>query len=248
MLLLPLILGVELAGPRPSAAWLVPPAALLAFLAHNAVVPDARRRLAGKTVQPDRFRRHLFWAAVYLAGAFAAFGAAMLLTPATNRNSLLAVSLPAALGAAAYAGSALVGEGRRIVAELVGMAALSLSAPITAIASGGPVGTRPFAAAAMAFAYSASALAFVRAYTRLDRAPVLAAAGCIAAHVLLLGGLAVMVRFGWLSPWWLLAFAPVVARTAWGLLRPPRTLRSVGLREIWVVVSFTVIATAFVLT
>ena len=82
----------------------------------------------------------------------------------------------------------------------------------------------------------------------LDRSPVIATAGCIATHVLLLGGLLLMSRFGWFSPWWLLAFVPVVGRTVWGLLWPPRTLRGVGLRELWVVLSFTVIASVFVLS
>jgi hypothetical protein len=55
-----------------------------------------------------------------------------------------------------------------------------------------------------------------------------------------------MAAYGWLSPWWFLAFAPVVARTVWGLASPPRNLRQVGLREIWVAVSFTVIAVVII--
>jgi hypothetical protein len=43
---------------------------------------------------------------------------------------------------------------------------------------------------------------------------------------------------GVLTAWALAAFAAVVARTVWGLARPPRNLRRLGLREIWVATSF----------
>jgi hypothetical protein len=98
----------------------------------------------------------------------------------------------------------------------------------------------------MALGYFVSTLAFVRAYGRIDRAPRTAVAGCLAAHVALLAALGWIARQGWLSPWWAVAFVPVVARTAWGLFRPPPNLKALGLREVWVALSFTVIATLVV--
>jgi hypothetical protein len=246
MLLLPLILGAGLAGIRPSAAWLVPPAVVLVFLAHCALVPVVQRRLRGRPAALESSRPRAAWTAAYLLGAAFAFAAAFWMTPAPNRSWLLVVSAGAALGGAIYTSASCAGAGRRVVTELVGMAAISLSAPIMALASGSPVDERLPAASVMAFAYSASTLAFVRAYGRLERAGRDAVLGCVAAHVVLFGGLALIGTAGWLSPWWVAAFAPVAGRTAWGLARPARSLRQLGRREIWVASSFTLIATVIV--
>jgi hypothetical protein len=246
MLLLPLILGTGLAGMRPSGAWLVPPAVVLVFLAHCALVPVAQRLLKGKPAEPEWLCPRMAWVLAYLVGAALAFGAAFSTTPLPNRPWLLAVSAGAALGGALYTSASCAGAARRVVPELVGMAAMSLSAPIMALAAGGPVDERLPAASLMAFAYSASMLAFVRAYGRLERAGRAAVLGCVAAHVVLFGGLALAATAGWLSPCWVVAFAPVAARTAWGLTRPARNLRQLGRREIWVASSFTLIATVIV--
>jgi len=243
---LPLVLGAGLAGIGSPVAWLVAAAALFAFLSHHALAPVLRRRLDAKPAQRGWARARVVWGSVYLICAPAIFAAAAALTPATHRPSLLAVWAAAATGAAVYSGAAVLGAGRRIAFELTGMAALSLSAPLMGLAAGAPIAPRLAAASALAFAYSVSALAFVRAYTRLDRARRTAVAGCAAAHAALIGGLILMARGGWFPPWLLLAFAPVVARTAWGLARPPRSLRQLGLREIWVALSFTVVATVLI--
>lgn len=246
MVALPLVLGLGLAGPAPSAAWLVPPAALLAFLAHYALVPLVQRRRAGKQAPPPWWRRRYAWGGIYLAGAAAAFAGTVALTPASHRVPLLVAAALAALGGGAYFVASCLDEGRRVSTELLGMAGMSLTAAMTGVAGGVPVDGRLAAAPAMALGYFVSTLAFVRAYGRLDDAPRPAVAGCLAAHVALLAGLAWIAGRGWLSPWWAVAFVPVVARTAWGLVRPPRNLKALGLREVWVALSFTVIATLVV--
>jgi len=243
MLAIPLILGLGLAGARPSAAWAAAAPALLVFLAHHALVPVLRRRLDARPAPEGWVRSRIVWGCVYLAGAIAMFCSAVALAPASHRGWLLVLSALAALGGAVYSGASAFGSARLAAIELTGMAALSLAAPIMALCAGRPIDSALPAASALAFSYSASALSFVRAYTRLDRARILAPASCIAAHVVLAGGLGLMVWSGWLSPWLLAAFAPVAARTAWGLLRPPRDLRQLGLREVWVAASFTIIAT-----
>lgn len=243
---LPLVLGTGLAGALSPAAWLVAAAALLAFLSHHALLPLLQRRLGSKQAPAGWSRSRTAWGSVYLGGALAAFLAAAALTPPTHRPGLLVLSTFAAAGAAVYSGAALLGFGRRAAVELIGMAALSLSAPMMALAAGRPVESRLAAASALAFAYSASALAFVRAYTRLERNRFAAVAGCVAAHVVLIGGLILMARGGWFPTWLFAALVPLVARTAWGLARPPRSLRQLGLREIWVALSFTVVATTLI--
>jgi hypothetical protein len=242
MLLLPLVLGSVLAGAKLSAAWLLPPAVVLVFLSHCAILPVAQRKIAGNAM-PERWAgTRLFWAAAYFVLASVLFVAVVILTPDENRIWLLFVSGTSVLCGAAYTAASCARAGRLISAELLGMAAMSLSAPMMALAAEAPVTTRIMGAAAMAFAYSASTLAYVRAYTGMGRGRVVAISGCVAAHAALLGGLALLGVAGRLSPWWFIAFIPVVARTAWGLARPPRTLRAVGLREIWVALWFTAIA------
>lgn len=243
---LPLVLGAGLAGIGSAAAWLVACAALLAFLSHHALVPLLQRRLGGRPAPPGFNGSRAAWGSAYWAGALVIFAAAAALTPATHRSWLLVISVGAATGAAAYTAASILGAGRRIAFELIGMAALSLSAPVMALAAGAPIEAPLAAASALAFTYSASALAFVRAYRRLDQARRRAVAGCVAAHILLIGGLILMSGAGWFPPWLLIALVPVVIRTAWGLARPPRNLRQLGLREIWVALSFTVVATALI--
>jgi hypothetical protein len=136
MLLLPVALGAGLAGAGLTAAWLVPPAVVLAFLAHHAIVPLVQRRLAGRRVRGERSWRRVGWAALFLLGALALFACTLALTPAPNRSWLIAVSIPATLGAALYTGASMAGEHRRVWIELAGMAAMSLSAPMMGIASG----------------------------------------------------------------------------------------------------------------
>jgi len=228
MLLLPLVLGSALVGARLSAAWLLPPAVMLVFLAHYAIVPWARRRL--------------IWASVYVMVATVLFAVVVICTAEANRAWLLFVWGVSVLCGAAYTAASCARAGRLISAELLGMLAMSLSAPIMALAAGIQADMRLAGAPALAFAYSASTLSYVRAYTRRERSRMAATLGCLAAHVALLGGLALINWAGGLSPWSFIAMIPVVARTAWGLARPPRDLRAVGMREIWVAICFTALA------
>jgi hypothetical protein len=232
MLLLPLLLGAVIVGARISVAWLLPPAVVLVFLAHYAIVPWARRRL--------------YWAGSYLLVATVLFAALVISTPTANRTWLLFVCGISVLCGAAYTAASCARAGRLISAELMGMLAMSLSAPIMALAAGDPADLRLAGAPALAFAYSASTLSYVRAYTSLKQRRVAATVGCVAAHAAILGGLVLLGGAGWLSSWWWLPFIPVLIRTAWGLVWPPRNLRAVGMREIWVALCFAAIAAVVV--
>ena len=165
----------------------------------------------------------------------------MVWTAPESRPALLAVALAAAAFGLLYAVAEAVGQGRRVALELIGMAGLSLSAPVMAVAAGVPVRGRALAVAALAFSYFASSLAFVRAYGRLREETIRAVLTCLLAHLALAAGLGWLVVSGRLSGWALAAFAPVLARAVWGMARPPRNLRGLGLREIWVATSFAAI-------
>jgi hypothetical protein len=229
---MPLVLGAAQAGWRLSAAWLLPPAVLLLFLAHYALQPAGRR---------------LLWAAVYAIASVVLFTAVVLLSAGQHRVWLLTIAAVSAIGGGGYTMASIAGAGRRIATELCGMVAMSLSAPMMALAAETDVDMRLAAAPAMAFGYSVSILSFVRAYTGRRQGRTAATAVCVVVHVVLLGGLAALGEAGWLPSWWWAAFLPVIWRTAWGLARPPRTLRAVGMRELWVSLVFTAIAAAMLL-
>jgi uncharacterized membrane protein YecN with MAPEG domain len=244
MLLLPLLLGSVLAGARLSAAWLLPPAVVLVFLAHYAIVPVAQRRLAGEKLPIGWTDRRIFWAVVYFILASLLFAGLVIFTPPANRAWLLLVCGISLLCGAASVAAACARAGRLIIAELPGMLAMALSAPIMALAAGAPAGMQLVSAPALAFAYSISTLSYVRAYGDLQQGRRPAVIASIAAHIVILGGLALLCLAGWLSPWALLAFTPLPLRTAWGLTRPPSNLRAIGMREIWVALSFAILAGA----
>jgi hypothetical protein len=183
---------------------------------------------------------------MYVFVATVLFAALVISTPVANRTWLLFVCGISVLCGASYTAASCARAGRLISAELMGMLAMSLSAPIMALAAGVPADLRLAGPPALAFAYSASTLSYVRAYTSLKQRRIEATVGCIAAHAAILGGLVLLGGAGWLSPWALLAFIPLLIRTAWGLARPPRNLRTVGMREIWVALCFTALAVAVI--
>ena len=47
---------------------------------------------------------------------------------------------------------------------------------------------------------------------------------------------------GWFAPVLFLAYVPVILRTVLGLAWPPQFLRQLGMREIWVALSFTLLS------
>jgi hypothetical protein len=243
MLAIPVVLGGAAGGTRASAAWLVPVATLLVFLAHHAIVPWAQRMRERKPSPPGYAARRLLWGAAYLIAASLVFAAAVLAAPSGARGPLLAVAGVAAMLAAVYAVAAVFGRGRSLAAEVLGMAGVSLSGPMIAAAAGRPLDRALFGAGALALGYFLSSLAFVRAYEWMREGRAAAVSACVVAHLALAAALAAAATIHVVPRWWWLAFIPVAARTAWGLVRPPGNLRQLGLREIAVALSFTLLAT-----
>ena len=136
MLALPLVLGLALTRGRSAAAWLVPPASVLAFLAHYALVPAIQRAREGKPSPPAWLRRRVVWGCIDLAGSAAAFAGCVALAPAAARPGLLLVAGTSAIAAAAYAAAASLGRGRVLSSELVGMTGMALASPMMAAAAG----------------------------------------------------------------------------------------------------------------
>jgi hypothetical protein len=244
MLAIPMVLGLGAGGWAAPAAWSIPPATVLVFLAHYALVPWAQRARGGKSMPPGYAARRLAWGAIYLAGSGSFFAGAVVAARAGARPGLLAIAAGAAVLAAIYAGSAAFGSGRTLIAEILGMVGMSLTAPMMAAAAGRPVVPALFGSSAMALAYFLSSVAFVRSYDGMKENPTRATALCVFAHLGIAGGIGVAAFFGILPRFWWAAFVPVVVRTIRGLASPPPNLRALGLREIWVAVSFTAIAAA----
>jgi hypothetical protein len=243
MLTIPMVLGLGAGGWAAPAAWLIPPATVLVFLAHYALVPWAQRMREGKAMPPGYAARRLTWGASYLVGSGAFFGVAVVAARGEARPGLLAIATGAALLAAIYAGSAAFGSGRAIVAEILGMAGMSLTAPMMAAAAGRPLVPPLFGSAALALSYFLSSVAFVRSYGGLKDDRRGATLRCVAAHVAVAVALIVCATAGVLPRFWWTALIPVALRTVWGLASPPLSLRALGLREIWVATSFTALST-----
>jgi len=242
MLVMPMWLGLAAGGLRSGAAWLVPPAAVLVFLAHHAIVPWAQRWLEKKPSPPGYAARRLVWGAVYLAVAVLVFAGAVLAAPPAARGPFLTVACIASVLAAVYAVACVLGRGRSIGPETLGLAGVSFCAPMMAAAAGRPLDRTLLGASALALGYFLSSVAYVRAYETLRVNRQGAIRSCVAAHVALAAALSALATYGALPRLWWAAFVPVIARTVWGLAAPPANVRQVGLREALVAATFTLLA------
>jgi hypothetical protein len=242
MLAIPMVFGLAAGGARSGTAWLVPIATIGVFLAHHAIVPCLLRARAGKTSPPGFVARRLGWGVAYLLAAAAVFASALWAAPPPARGPFLAVACTAAGLAAVYVAASILGRARSIGFEALGLAGVSLSAPMMAVAAGQPLDRSLLGAPAIALGYFLSSVAFVRAYERMRHDRAAAIRACVVAHLalaLILAGAAVSAM---LPGYWWIAFVPVILRTAWGLISPPSSLRTLGMRELAVALAFTVLA------
>jgi YwiC-like protein len=244
MLVLPLVLGLAAAGTPAAAAWLVPPAMALLFMSRYAAVAAATRIVDGRKTPQGFIARRVLWAAIYIAGAVVMFAAAWRLAPAgSRRDAAIAGGVTLALGAL-HTALVFAGRDRTIPGEIVGMSGLASAATLVIAMAGRPLDRRAVGAGLLAFLYFASSLAYVRAIRGLWKGDPKGRRRCIAAHVLL-GSAAVQLAAGaFIPPVAAAAFVPVFARTAWGLVRPPASLRMLGWREVGVAVTFALVAIA----
>ena len=244
MLAIPLVLGMAAAWPPGVTAWLIPPAMGLLFLSRYAAVSAGARLVDGKKSPAGFIGRRLLWSAIGVVAAtlliVAAWGRSM---PDARGGLLAAAVLTLALGAA-HTLLALLDLDRTIPGEMIGMAGLASGAPLVVAAAGRPLDRQAIGIGLVALLYFATSLAYVKAIRALwkgDRAP---RRRCIAAHAAVAVALAQLASGAFIPPLLAAAFAPVYARTAWGLLRPPAGLRALGWREMGVAALFTLIAIA----
>jgi hypothetical protein len=239
MLAIPMVLGLAAGGARSAAAWRVPPATVCVFMAHHAIVPWAQRAWDGKPSPPGYAPRRIVWGLSGLVGAAVFFFAAWIATPPETRSVFLAIAAAAALLAGVYAAASMLGHARSIVPEILGLAGVSLTGPMMAAAAGRPLDRSLFGSAILGLAYCLSSVAFVRAYDRLRKNKLAAIRACVLAHAAIAAALVGAAASGALPAWWWIGFVPVTIRTASGLAAPARNLRQLGLREVWVALSFT---------
>jgi hypothetical protein len=245
MLVLPLVLGLR-AGSPDAAALLIVSTMTLLFFARYALVPLGARLVEGGAHSGGAVAARLGWGAAFLAGSLLAFAAAFAAAgPAARPPALRAGAVTVALGLV-HSALVLAGRHRAWWAEFVGMAGLASAAPLVIAVSGHPLDRRAIGIGALCLVYFVSTLAYIRAWRAMTRAgggPAgRAAAPCVAAHALLAAVLAALWETGFVPGWALLGFVPVAARTAWGLLFPPRSVRTLGWREVAVAVLFTLLA------
>jgi len=244
MLVIPMVLGLAAGGARSTAAWFLPPAIVLVFLAHHAIVPWAQRVRERKPALPGYAVRRFVWGTVYLSMALLCFACALFAAGPAARGPFLLVAGVASFLAAVYAVASVLGHARSIVPELVGLVGVSLNGPMIAAAAGRPVDRSSLGIAALALAYFLSSVSYVRAYEKLRAHRRAAIGSCVCAHLAIAAGLVGAAWAGALLPWWWAAFIPVVVRTASGLALPAGNVRQLGLREAWVALCFTAIAAA----
>jgi hypothetical protein len=248
MLVLPMVLGLAVAGRMAAPALYAACGMLLVFLARSASVPTASRLVQGRALPPGVLARRLAWTALYGAGAVACVAAALAGVGTGTRSELgAALIVPLALGSV-HAMLGLAGRDRGLGAEVLGMIGLAAGAPLVAVAAGAPLDRRTIGAGALSLAYFLSSLAFVRAYRRLKSAGSVDTESCLWAHAAIVAALAALWGGGCLPAAAWAAFVPVLLRTAWGLARPPRNLATLGWREVGVAATFTIAAVAALLS
>ena len=169
-----------------------------------------------------------------MAGSLACFAAA--LVTSSTRSVVLPIGAASASLAAAFAVASIMGVGRMLIFEILGMGGMALVASMMAAAAGRPASSMLFAPAYLSLSYFLSSLAFVRTY---DASSIFRS---VAAQTTIVLALAVVDRLGGLIPFWWISWIPIVVRTAVGIVRPPANLRVLGVREAWVAVAFTLLA------
>jgi len=234
----PLALGLLVA---PSWAGLgVAAAALFAFLARHPAKIAAADWRARRRVPRTPVAEAL---ALAYAGA-AACGAWLASSGAPSWWWPLAAAAPLALVQFAHDAR---NQGRQLLPELVGGAALGSVAAAVLLASGWSAGAA-LAAWALVALKNTSAIAYVRARLRLDRGLPVSRAAVVACHAV---AVAVALGLAWrgLGPWLAAAaFGVLLVRAALGLSRFRRRVppRAVGIMELaWGVAFVLVLAVGY---
>ena len=258
MLVLPLVLGLAAAGgpaaaagadaPVAGAAWLaaalVPPAMALLFMSRYAAVAAATRLVDGKKVPEGFIARRVLWAAIYIGVGAILFAAAWRLAPHGARRGVVAAGAVTLLLGALHTALVFAGRDRTVPGEIIGMAGLASAATLVMTVAGRPLDRWSVGAGLLALLYFASSLAYVRAIRGLWKGDTRGRRRSIAAHVLIGGAVAQIAAGSFIPLLAAAAFLPVFARTAWGLIAPPASLRTLGWREVGVSVAFAAIAIA----
>lgn len=224
-LLEPVVLGLVLA-PTASGVCLAL-AALTAFLTRHplrlAVMDRRKGARYARTALAERF------VLGYAALAFSFTSAAFVQASGPFVLPIL-VAAPLAVGALAFD---LTSRGRELAAELAGSVALGASATAIVLAGSGPVVVAWMAWLLLALR-AVTAILYVRARLQHERAGGAPVFSVIATHTFTLAVVFILVAFG-AAPWPVIpAFALLLARAAYGLLRPANKIRPqvIGVQEV----------------
>jgi hypothetical protein len=244
MLAIPLLLGLAASWPPAAPAWLLVPAMALLFLSRHAAMSVASRLLGGKKAPEGFVGRRIRWSVLEIGGATLLIAAAWRLTTPEARRGLLVTAAVAILLAAVHTGLAFFDRDGTVPGRMLGMAALASGAPLIAVAAGRPLDRRAVGTGLVALLYFATSQAYVKAIRGLWKGDRVPRKRCLGAHVAVAYALAMLMARSFIPELVGAAFAPVYARTAWGLFRPPSNLRVLGWREVGVATLFTLIAVA----
>jgi hypothetical protein len=244
MLAIPALLAATATWPLRPAAVLSLASLLLFFLARYAALPVLRGAIAGKTECLPRLRYGL-WAAIYGGGGAACLAALLAADPAALPAAVPALALTGALSVA-HTALAAAGRERALGAKLLALSAFASTAPLLMALDGEAFDSRSLGVASLALGYFLSTLVHVRVFQNRSRGARRHFRACLQTQVVT-GALVMLLWFlGLLPPVGLAILLPVLVRIGWEILRPPKDLRALGLREMGAAAGFLAAAAAFV--
>lgn len=231
MLYVPFVLGLAVAGKINGPAILLLLAVTALFISRESMLLWWRAKTRGRE---DAGAARMFW--LYLSIGILC-GAPLILV-----WRLYVLLLPALVGGALLlvnGKQAMEMEDRSVGGEILAIAGLTLTAPASYTAARGVWDRTAFALWGLSFLYFASSVFYIklrihRLNPRKQAQQQRASRECAIYHSFLLLALAALFYSGSLPLFGLIAFAPILARSFWSLLKPVRevNLKRAGMIEI----------------
>jgi hypothetical protein len=230
----PFVLGVLAAGAAPRSLWLLLLAASALFISRESLLIVWRARARGRQTPASRHAGRLLL--VYLSIA-AASGATLIL--GYRFYWLLPLAFAGGLLLIMNGKQATEFKDRTIQGEVIAIVGLTMTAPAAYCVAHGAWSQTALWLWALSAAYFASSVFYVKlrvtgAHAKKQDDKRLARRQCVLYHSFLMVSLTVLAVNRSLPLFALIAFAPVLARTGWSLLKPAESLnlRRIGMIEI----------------
>lgn len=239
MLYVPFLLGVSVAGKVNVPVWLLLVAATALFISRESLLAWYRSNLRGRTNDHAARLLTAYIVIACLCGAPLVF--------IYQLYWLLPMTVLGALLLAINAKQATEHRDRSLGGESLAIVGLTMTAPAALYVASGRLSITALILWLLSAAYFASSVFYIKLrvtemHARKEEQRQRARWQCIIYHAFLLLSLATWAITSSIPLFLLIAFAPILARTAWRLLIPAKTLslKRIGLAEIAYSVAFLV--------